>query len=164
MCTEGWMHDKATGKTVTIEPSWCLHLYSLRKFFQLLCRFGNLSVGGKKCIEIVLHSEWMRKWLSEWISKASNTRQFGVPWWPGRLRTWCCCCCGSGYCGGAGSIPDPGTSACCGCSQKKKTRQFAEMLSLHAPLRIPKRAYCFSFFFFFFFPFLGPLPEAYGGS
>uniref|UniRef100_A0A8D0MSL8 [histone H3]-trimethyl-L-lysine(9) demethylase n=1 Tax=Sus scrofa TaxID=9823 RepID=A0A8D0MSL8_PIG len=32
-------------------------------------------------------------------------------------------CCGSGHCCDAGSIPGPGTSACCGCSQKVKITQ-----------------------------------------
>ena len=52
-----------------------------------------------------------------------------VPLWHSRLRiSHCRCsgsgrCYGSGHCCGSGSIPGPGTSTCCGCSQKERERE-----------------------------------------
>ena len=42
----------------------------------------------------------------------------GVPWGLNRFRIWRCHCCGSGHSCGSGSVPDLGTSACCGHGQK----------------------------------------------
>ena len=36
--------------------------------------------------------------------------QLGVPWWPSRLRIWCCHCYGSGSCYGADYVPGPRNS------------------------------------------------------
>ena len=40
--------------------------------------------------------------------------------WCSRLRIWCCHYSSSSHCYGAGSIPDPRTSKCHRCSQKKE--------------------------------------------
>ena len=53
----------------------------------------------------------------------------GVPWWHSGLRTCCCHCCGSGYCCCTGSIPAPGTSACCGCGQKLNSLKIGVLLA-----------------------------------
>ena len=50
----------------------------------------------------------------------------GVPWWLSGLKMQHCHCCGSGQFCGAGSIPGPGTSACCRCGQKKKKKKKRE--------------------------------------
>ena len=53
-------------------------------------------------------------------------RSPGVPWWLSELciwSCWSCPCCSLGHCCGTGSIPGPETSACLGCSQKKKKRK-----------------------------------------
>ena len=42
-----------------------------------------------------------------------------VPLWHSELRVWHCHYSSSGHCFGAGSIPGPETSACCGHGQKK---------------------------------------------
>ena len=50
----------------------------------------------------------------------------GVPLWCSGLRIWCGhysssrCCCSTGL------IPDPGTSACCGCSQKQNKNKLKQ--------------------------------------
>ena len=44
-----------------------------------------------------------------------------------QLRTQGCHCCGSGDCCGAGLIPDPGTSKCHGCGQKKGWADFLKI-------------------------------------
>ena len=51
--------------------------------------------------------------------KKKEKKIVGVLLWISRLRIWCCHCCGSGGWCGAGSVPSPKTSACCGCSHKK---------------------------------------------
>ena len=56
---------------------------------------------------------------------APNIKSFkveGVPVWLSGLRIWCCHHSGLSHCCGVGSIPDLGTSACCGHSQKQKQR------------------------------------------
>ena len=53
-------------------------------------------------------------------------RSPGVPWWLSELciwSCWSCPCCSLGHCCGTGSIPGPETSACLGCSQKKKKKE-----------------------------------------
>ena len=42
----------------------------------------------------------------------------GVPWWHSGLRIWHCHCCD------IGSIPGPGNSAWCRCSQRKKGGEY----------------------------------------
>lgn len=44
----------------------------------------------------------------------------GVLCWPSRLRIWCHHCCVSSHCYRVGSIPDLGSYACHGGSQKEK--------------------------------------------
>ena len=48
--------------------------------------------------------------------------EWGVPLWPNRLRIWC-------HCHGTGSLPDPGTSTCHGCSQKEKNKKDGEWIN-----------------------------------
>ena len=54
------------------------------------------------------------------LSNDSNNMKKGVPLWCSRLRIQHCYCSSSSHCYGSGSIPDPGTSTCCRCSQKEK--------------------------------------------
>ena len=46
-------------------------------------------------------------------------RRLGVLLWCSGLRIWDRHCCGLGHCHGAGSIPGPGTSTCCGHRQEE---------------------------------------------
>ena len=52
------------------------------------------------------------------------------PWWLSRLRTWCYHHSSSGHCYCTGSIPGPGTSTCCGGSQKLKDQETETSLTL----------------------------------
>ena len=60
-----------------------------------------------------------------WIPLSLWTQKFlerGVPRWHRKFRIQHCHCSGSGHCCGMGSVPGPGISACCRCSQKGKKR------------------------------------------
>ena len=46
--------------------------------------------------------------------------KIGVPILAGGLRIWHCCICGGGRRWGLDSVPGPGTSICCGYSQKRQ--------------------------------------------
>ena len=46
-------------------------------------------------------------------SRSAKRKGRGVPWWLSGLRICPCHYCGSGYSCGSGSVPSPGSSACC---------------------------------------------------
>ena len=56
------------------------------------------------------------------MKNAVIKRIWRIPLWLSKLRIQCYHCCGSDYSCGVGSIPGPGTSTCCGYSQKKKKK------------------------------------------
>ena len=61
--------------------------------------------------------------MKEGSIKEEKKKSLGVPWWLSRLGIQCCHYYGLGHCCGAGLIPDPGTSACCGHSKKQTNKQ-----------------------------------------
>ena len=94
----------------------------------LVCNLGQVTLPSADCFLIVKWEMWYLCWRQatcssyNWVNALSPSfkRNFGVPLWLSRLRTWCCHCCGSGHRCGIGWIPGLGISTWCDCGQTNK--------------------------------------------
>ena len=73
---------------------------------------------------LVFFFRWPRIFYGGYDFWSKREGKWGVPWWLSRLRIWRCHCCGSSYCCCEGLTPDPRTSACLGCDQKNREREW----------------------------------------
>ena len=74
------------------------------------------------------HKKKQKQKRKKKTKKWNKNKELGVPWWPSRLRFWCCHCCGSGHYRDSGLIPDLGTSECFRQKKNKKEKNLIRSL------------------------------------
>ena len=121
--TKTWKHSKRPSTDEWIQKIWYIYTNGIllshkEEWNDAICS----NMDGTRYYHT--KSVRKRKTITMWYhlnveSKIWHTLE--VPMWHNsRLRIWCCRSCGSGCNCSLGLIPDPRTSTCCGCRQKKK--------------------------------------------
>ena len=92
--------DKGTEEMLITHAGGIFPMSNVKLIQSLL----NRNNGSRRTSKIMFNREKSNLWKA----KAQNWIE-GVPWWPSRLRIWCCHWCGSHHPCGSGLIPGLGT-------------------------------------------------------